>query len=479
MTLFGDTPVRTILWLGLIIQIIGCSPGKSMKEKAERPNILFIITDQHFADVMSGVVGDEYIKTPNLDALAKSGVRFDRAYAPNPLCKPARNSIFSGYYPFQTGIQHNTSTKLPKQMVCMGKHFKDAGYDTGYFGKWHINIQTDDVERHGFDQMGVLVGNGADHLIPTPAIEFMNQKRDQPFLLVTSFTGPHDICQMVRDEKIPGGPIGAFPSPKDCPPLPVNMAPPVDETDAMALIRKSYNMSKRMPIANFTEDKWRQMRWGYYRLIERADMEMGKVLDALKAAGMEKNTLVIFTADHGDCTGVHQFAQKTVFYDESARVPLIVSFPGNVSHATTRKLVNVGIDILPTMFDFAGLPKLDQFEGNSLKQVCENPKTKDWRDYVVISNYMVQGDIPEGETELPRSRGRMVRTDDFKYAIYDIGDHRESLIDMKNDPHEMINVARDSKFKKELKKHQKILKLYAKEKGDTEAIEILNGMVAE
>ncbi|MCK5464769.1 MAG: sulfatase-like hydrolase/transferase [Bacteroidales bacterium] len=151
MTLIGDTPGRTILWLGLIIQFIGCSPVTSMKEKAERPNILFIMTDQHFADVMSGVVGDEYIKTPHLDALAESGVRFDRAYAPNPLCIPARNSIFSGYYPFQTGIQHNTGTKLPKQMVCMGKHFKDAGYDTGYFGKWHINIENDDIERHGFD----------------------------------------------------------------------------------------------------------------------------------------------------------------------------------------------------------------------------------------------------------------------------------------------------------------------------------------
>ena len=124
---------------------------------AEKPNILFIMTDQHFADVMSNVMGDKYVKTPHLDKLVKDGLRFDKAYAPNPICKPARNSIFSGYYPFETGIQNNSSKKLPAHMISMGLHFKKAGYDTGYFGKWHINISTSDKKRHGFDEMGVLI----------------------------------------------------------------------------------------------------------------------------------------------------------------------------------------------------------------------------------------------------------------------------------------------------------------------------------
>jgi hypothetical protein len=125
-------------------------------------------------------------------------------------------------------------------MVSMGKHFKDAGYDTGYFGKWHLNMKTSDSDRHGFEETGVLKGNGADHLIPEPTIAFLNRKRDKPFLLVASFTGPHDICQMVRGEKISGGPIGEFPAPEDCPPVPINVAPPIDETDSMTLMRKSY-----------------------------------------------------------------------------------------------------------------------------------------------------------------------------------------------------------------------------------------------
>ena len=440
---------------------------------AERPNVLFIMTDQHFADVMSNVMGERYVKTPHLDALVKKGLRFDRAYAPNPICIPSRNSIFSAYYPFETGLQFNTNKALPAHMVCLGKHFKDAGYDTGYFGKWHLNIKKEDTARHGFDQTGVLKGNGADHLIPAPAIAFLNQKRERPFLLVTSFTGPHDICQMVRGQKIPGGPIGAFPEPKACPPAPINQLPPIDETDSMALMRRSYEVSKMTPIADFDADQWRQMRWGYYRLIERSDREMGKVLSALERAGLEQNTLVIFTADHGDCTGAHQFAQKTVFYDESARVPFVLSFPGRVGPGTTRKLVNVGIDTFPTMLDFAGLQIPRHFKGRSLKPVCEDPTLANWRDYIVISNHMMQGAVPEGEIRVPECRGRMVRTDHYKYAVYDLGRHRESLVDMEKDPHEMRNLARDPSYQNVLKRHRGLLRKYAAQTGDDEAVEIL------
>ena len=226
-------------------------------------------------------------------------------------------------------------------------------------------------------------------MIPEPTIAFLNLKRDKPFLLVASLTGPHDICEMVSGQKIPGGPIGEFPDAEDCPPVPVNVAPPIDETDSMSLMRKSYQATTMTPIAHFNNDKWRQMRWGYYQLIERSDREIGKVLAALKESGLEENTLVIFTADHGDCTGAHSFAQKTVFYDESARIPLILSFPGKVSPSVTRKLVNVGVDTFPTMLDFAGLEISTSFKGRSVRLVCENPNLSNWREYVVVSNHMV------------------------------------------------------------------------------------------
>ena len=148
------------------------------------------------------------------------------------------------------------------------------------------------------------------------SIEFLKWKRDTPFLLVTSFTSPHDVCELCRGQKIPSGPIGELPPPEQCPPAPKNLGPVEDETDTMKLTRASYTATKTTPVANFSPGNWRQMRRGYYRLVERADREIGNVLDALRDEGLEK-TLILFTADHGDCTGAHGFAQKTVFYDES------------------------------------------------------------------------------------------------------------------------------------------------------------------
>jgi choline-sulfatase len=146
--------------------------------------------------------------------------------------------------------------------------------------------------------------------------------------------------------------------------------------------------------------------------------------------------------------------------------------PGKVSPSTTRKLVNVGVDTFPTMLDYAGLKIPDSFKGRSLKSVCEKPNVEDWRKYVVVSNHMVQGAIPVGGTEIPESRGRMLRTDNYKYAVYDSGEHRESLVDMKNDPFEKRNVARNPKYKNALEAHRTLLREYANETGDVEAMEI-------
>lgn len=155
---------------------------------------------------------------------------------------------------------------------------------------------------------------------------------------------------------------------------------------------------------------------------------------------------------------------------------MIVAYPGRVDVGVTRKLVNVGIDTLPTMLDFAGIELPRQFKGRSLKPVCESATVANWRDYIVVSNHMVQGAVPRGGTEVPRCRGRMVRTVDHKYAVYDLGEHRESLVDMENDPHETRNLARDPEHEHVLKKHRALLRKYAAETGDSEAVEILFGM---
>ena len=189
---------------------------------------------------------------------------------------------------------------------------------------------------------------------------FLAQKHEKPFLLVVSLLNPHNICEYARGQTLPCGPIGEPPPPEQCPPVPANLAPPENEPDSMTMMRRGYHASPMFPVGDFRPEKWRQLRWGYYRMIEKVDAEIGRVLQALRQAGLEEKTLIVFTSDHGECAGAHGFNQKTVFYEESVRVPLIVSRKGVTKQGTCDKLVNTGLDILPTMLDFAGLEHAEE-----------------------------------------------------------------------------------------------------------------------
>lgn len=406
---------------------------------AAQPNVLFIMTDQHSADALSCRMGDRHLRTPALDALAARGTFFSRAYTPNPLCMPARNSIFTGHYPHQTGVTDNTRTTLDAgKFVTMGTHFRRAGYQTAYFGKWHLAYREAATATHGFETLdtGHLDAENAAH-----AVKFLGARHDQPFLLVVSFLNPHNVCELARDQDLNNGPIGQPPSPEQLPPAPANLAAPRNEPDTMARIRAGYHANPAFPVGNFSPERWQTLRWGYYRLIEKVDAEIGKVLTALKAAGLEENTLIVFTADHGECAGAHGFNQKTVFYEESSRVPLIVSAPGQRTGRVAANFVNTGTDILPTMCDFAGLPRPAELPGLSLRPLALGQPVPAWRDDVVVQNNMSQT-FPVGGI-VPTTEGRMIRTDRHKYCVYAHGQRRESLVDLESDPGEMTNLAGD------------------------------------
>jgi arylsulfatase A-like enzyme len=147
----------------------------------QRPNILIIITDQQFADAMSYCIGNEYINTPNMDTLAADGMRFTRAYCANPLCVPSRTSMFTGHYLHETGIQTNSNDKIdPDKFVCMGRIFKEAGYDTGFFGKWHMPFKEAKSNEHGFDTYVGAPGRYSG----VPCSDFIRKQRNRPFLAV-------------------------------------------------------------------------------------------------------------------------------------------------------------------------------------------------------------------------------------------------------------------------------------------------------
>ena len=438
---------------------------------SRKPNILMIMTDQQFSDAMSCVMGTKYLHTPHMDALAEGGMRFTRAYTPNPLCMPMRTSIFTGRYPHQTGVQINGGPKLnPADFVFMGKLFKDAGYETAYFGKWHIAFDSKRRDVHGFETFD----DKNSRRDPARAAAFISKPHERPFLAVASFLGPHEICEWARKQKIPGAQLPDPPPLDERPPLRPNAEPPENETDIMTHMRKSYQAHRLFPVGDYTQADWRRLIWGYYRLIERVDGYVGAVIKALRESGREENTVVVFLSDHGDCHGAHRWNQKTVFYDESTRVPFIIRWKGKTPKGTSRLLVNTGVDLFPTLCDFAGIRVPAGLPGKSLKAPALGGAPAWERDYVVSQNHMVQCEPVDGRHLQPH--GRMVRSDRYKYCLYSEGQRRESLVDMEKDPGEMVNQAGHPDFKAVLMQHRAYLKEHAERHNDTMALEMLRGL---
>ena len=199
-------------------------------------------------------------------------------------------------------------------------------------------------------------------------------------------------------------------------------------------------------------------------MVEKVDGEIAKVLDALRKAGVEENTLVIFTSDHGDCVGAHRFNQKTVFYEESVRIPLIVSWKGKTVPATSDKLINTGIDLLPTMMACAGIKQPAKLPGRNILPLALGQSVEPWREYLVSQNNLSQTGKVDGIK--PTMEGRMVRTDRYKYCLYAHGNRRESLYDMQEDPLETVNLAGDPKYRQVIIEHRNLLREFGKTHND-------------
>ncbi|HOX01400.1 MAG TPA: sulfatase-like hydrolase/transferase [Candidatus Paceibacterota bacterium] len=456
----------------LSLAVLAAACGEMPAAEA-KPNILFIITDQQFADAMSCRMGRQHIHTPVMDRLAQSGTLFTRAYSSNPLCMPWRNSAFTGRYPHETGVTQNAPPAGgfdPGRHLCLGSYFRKAGYDAAYSGKWHLCFNAKDVRTHGFEIVTGKVQGDHDAGVTAGAVKFLARPHERPFLLVASFLNPHNICEWSRrlagrQQALNCGEIGPPPPLEQLPPLPANFGPPQNEPDGMALMRRAYQVESGLfPVGKYTEADWRALRWGYYRMIEKVDTEIGKVLTALREVGLEDRTLIVLTSDHGDCAGAHHFNQKTVLYDESARVPLIIACQGKTAGSISDKLVNTGIDLLPTILEHAGLEAPKDLPGLSLLPLAFGQPVRAWRDHVVVENHMNQAGELDGLR--PEMEGRMVRTERYKYCVFSLGRHRESLVDMEADPGEVVNLAFDPKHRGELLRHRALLERFGREHND-------------
>lgn len=445
---------HTFIIAGLTI-IAGIRPVGAA-EMRTKPNILFLITDQQTVSAL-GCAGNPYVKTPNLDRLAARGVRFTESYACYPLCSPSRAGIFSSRMPHELGIYgNNQGAELAKKGVpTLGGLFQVAGYETAYAGKWHAFsafpayvgaavpgftvLPLAGKDPRNDDKQTAEKAPECDPYIADAAVKFLQRPHAKPFLLVVSLLNPHDICEFNEfagfQKMLPADPA-------QLPPLRPNLHDPDKlPSELQKEVRKR---------VGWTDLKWRQYLWVYYRLVESSDKLMGRVLDALDQAGWSSNTMVLFTSDHGEMMGSHQLVTKDKLYEESVAVPLIIAPPAATPGVDRPHLVS-GLDLMPTFLDYAGITAPASLEGRSLRPLVAG-ETVPWRDFIVAETFG-----PEA---------RMVRTSRYKYILFAQGERREQFFDMGNDPGETKNLIDNAAVAGEAARHRALLQGWMRTTGD-------------
>lgn len=407
---------------------------------AKQPNILFIFSDQQRWDTV-GCYGSPMDLTPNLDEMAKRGVRFDRAFTCQPVCGPARALIMTGLYAREAGV-HVNAIPLPSDKKTIAHYFGQAGYDLGYVGKWHLSATWCDpvpLERRGgwnqywrgvdtlefssepyggyvWDENGSKVDLGDKYRVDALtdlAIEFLNKKRENPFFLFISYLEPHHQNEWNR-----------FVAP-----------------DGYA---ERYRKSCWVPedLRGVPGD-WYQELPDYYGMVKRLDENVGRLLDELSRLGLADDTIVVYTSDHGCHFRTRNSEYKRSCHEASIRIPMIMQGPGINGMKDVYEMVSL-VDIAPTLLDLAGLQVPEQMQGKSLKPLIERT-CKDWENEVFLQ-------ISE------RGCGRAIRTERWKYCVYDpTRSGREpageryveyQLYDLYADPHEKVNLAGRPEYRK-------------------------------
>lgn len=420
----------------------------------DRPNILLILTDQQNARMMS-CAGNPDLRTPAMDSIAERGARFERSYCMNPMCVPSRFSLFTGRRGSDIGLVNNAAAlgaEIPPPIrdKAMGWQLRRAGYQTAYGGKTHfpMGLTPEDL---GFE---TISRDDRDRLVDDCAAFFARHHK-QPFLLVASFINPHDICHMaIRDfaetplerrlsqpdrielQELDAAlalPEGMTPEEffRDvCPRLPQNFEVPPDEAEAIRLMQ-ARSPFKRKARERYSEHDWRMHRWAYARLTERVDSQIGRLLAALRGHSLADDTAVVFTSDHGDMDASHRMEHKTAFYEEAARVPLLIAAPGMArGKVDSEHVVSNGLDLLPTLCDLAGAAPSGDLEGRSLLPHLAGESPSAWRDVIPV------------ESEI----GQMVVRGQHKYMRFYQGDNCEQFIDLHEDPGEMRNAIDDARY---------------------------------
>jgi arylsulfatase A-like enzyme len=450
----------------------------------ERPNVLLFITDQQRPDTL-GFRGETPCRTPNIDGIAAQGVSFDRAITPCPLCLPSRASLFTGLYPSQNDMMDNSTSQLSSCQML--DHFRDAGYRVDYAGKWHMgegNIGAF-TDRHAGDSTAQYSAWCADqglidgwmfndpktrtwrtpsmsipkvHVQDLPvdktneasiadaAIDMIGTRdREAPFFQVCSFNGPHPPFM------IPEPYFSMYDRAEVA--EPDNFGPQADEPRA---IRTSFY---RLMFADHGTDfdDWRASYAVYWGFVTMVDHMVGRVMAALEREGLRDDTIVVFISDHGENLGAHGLWQKMVPYDQSIRVPFLMSVPG-AGQTGIRNTDPVSlIDLAPTLAGLCGLPGLDEWRGVDLYAQAGGERASQAKRPLFAMHR------PLGDW-MSATDWRMVEQDRLKYT-WNRGD-TDQLFDLADDPGEVNNLIGDPSYRSRLQALRSLLADFMRSTGD-------------
>jgi arylsulfatase A-like enzyme len=459
-------------YLGFIL-VLSLGWITSFYGQNKRPNILLIISDQHTAKVMTQT-GYEHVKTPGIDKLADAGVTFTRNYCTYPVCVAFRASLITGMMPSKSHSNKNLTN-----YTSIGTVMKNADYETAYFGKWHVsNSKIDKVaDWHGFE---TYEREYNDSKTEDLTLNFLSEKHDKPFFLITSFLNPHDCCELARNisglgDSYHDGPVEEHMEVDECPPLPDNFNIPPNEPEGVYCRRTpdTTDMTnfRKHPVKYWGETEWRQYMYGYDRLVEKMDAHILNIVKSLEKQGQLDNTIIFYTSDHGDGHASHQWNQKMSFYEEAVNTPFIVSWKGHTKAGLidSKTLTSSGLDLFPTICKLAGAEDPSSLQGNDISPyVLKGFKpSQEKRDYIV-SEINQTSKTENGKVVFV---GRMVVSENYKYVLFDGGENREQLFDLTKDPGEMEPVTYSARYKKELMAHRAMLKDWIIKTADPFSIE--------
>ncbi len=434
----------------------------------QRPNILFIMSDDHAAQAISAY-GSRINQTPNIDRLAKEGVKATNCFCTNSICTPSRASILTGQYSHKNGVL-TLNEQLKPESRSVARYLRETGYQTAMIGKWHLG-----TEPQGFDHWRILPGQGAYYdpefieqtgrkkytgyctdLITDFSLEWLDRRnQEQPFFLMCHHKAPHRAWDpapkyrnLFADKTIPE-PANLYEKLSGRPEALHELKMRIGEDTT----KRDLKQDPPPGLSGDALRKWAYQLYikDYLRCVQSVDDSVGRILDYLDNHNLRENTLVIYTSDQGFFLGEHGFFDKRLMYEESLRMPFLARYPRELKAGTVNDDILLNIDFAHTFMDFAGLGRDQYMDGESFRTNLQGRTVDNWRKSMYYRYWMHK----DGAHNVPAHYG--VRTKEHKLICYPTGKVEWEFFDLKKDPQEMQNRIGDPRYADTVKRLKKEL----------------------